>query len=336
MRNKIHRRPCAATAVAALTLLSGLAVSGRAEATEGGASLYLLGSGGPGAAILPPLEGVFLVNTFYHYDGKAGGDRQFLVGGNLVAGLKANINANFTSLAWVPSTDVMGGTLMLGGILPFGVPAVDVDAVLTGPRGRAVAVSRSQDRWTVGDPVLMGSLGWRTGDVWLQAGALVNVPIGDYQSGDLSNLSFNRWAVDTSFAVTWKPAKSGWDLSMKTGLTFNGKNPATDYNSGDEWHVEAAIEKTLSPKWSLGVQAYYFSQITRDTGAGARLGPFKGQVTGVGATAAYNFKIAKKIPATLRLHGFTETGAKNRLEGDAVMLDFSMPLWVKMPPTAHP
>ena len=65
----------------------------QAQASEGGASFYLLGTGGPGAAMVPPLEGVFLVNTLYHYDGKAGGDRQFLVGGNLVAGLKANVNA---------------------------------------------------------------------------------------------------------------------------------------------------------------------------------------------------------------------------------------------------
>lgn len=316
--------------LAATAAAFGLLAAGEASATEGGASLYLLGTGGPGAAILPPIEGVFLQNTLYHYDGKAQRDRQFLVGGNLVGGLKANINADFATAIWVPTTNVLGGaTLAWGLIVPAGVPAVDVDVVVAGPRGRTIAISRDEDRFTVGDPVLMSALSWKRGDVWIQTEALLNVPIGDYRAGHLSNLSFNRLALDTSLAVTWK--KSGWDVSGKTGVTFNGSNPSTDYNTGNEWHLEGSIEKALSPAWSLGVQAYYFDQISGDSGSGALLGDFKGQVTGIGATAAYNFKIAGKIPATLRLHGFKEMDAKNRLEGNSVFLDFSMPLWV---PTA--
>jgi hypothetical protein len=34
----------------------------QAQASEGGASLYLLGSGGPGNAVMPPLRGVFFDN----------------------------------------------------------------------------------------------------------------------------------------------------------------------------------------------------------------------------------------------------------------------------------
>src|SRR5690242_18332728 len=66
---------------AGVSAAAGLA--GSAAATEGGASVYLLGSGGPGAAILPPVEGVFLSNTLYHYQGKAGGDVNFPLGGNV-------------------------------------------------------------------------------------------------------------------------------------------------------------------------------------------------------------------------------------------------------------
>lgn len=319
--------------VALVAAAFGLLAGGEALASEGGASLYLLGSGGPGAAILPPIEGVFLTNSLYHYDGSASRDRQFQVGGNVVAGLKANITADFATAVWVPSTDVMGGaTLAWGLIVPVGVPDVKVDAILQRPNGATFNISRSEDRWTVGDPVLMGALSWKRGDVWLQTAALLNVPIGDYRAGHLSNLSFNRLVLDTSVALTWKDEKSGWDISGKTGVSFNGSNPSTNYDTGNEWHVEASIEKTLSPAWSVGVQAYYFNQITGDSGSGARLGDFEGEVTGVGATAAYNFKIAGKIPATFRLHAFTEMDAKNRLEGDSVFLDFSMPLWV---PGAH-
>lgn len=84
-------------------LASGLLIPQPASATEGGASFYLLGSGGPGAAIMPPTKGVFFDNTAYYYGGKAKGDRRFLVGGNLVAGLDANIPADFPTVLWVPA-----------------------------------------------------------------------------------------------------------------------------------------------------------------------------------------------------------------------------------------
>lgn len=330
MAFKHLRRPVLGCAA----VLAGALLAQGAQASEGGASLYLLGTGGPGAAVLPPLEGVFFVNTAYHYDGKGGGGKQFQVGGNLVAGLKGNINADFATVLFVPSTDIAGGTLAVGAILPVGNVAIDVDAVVTGPRGRAVTISRDDDKWIVGDPVLMTSLGWTTGKTHIMASALVNVPVGEYRKDELANLSFHRWALDTSLAVTWLDEKSGWDLSGKAGVTFNGANHWTDYNTGNEFHVEGSIAKTFSPAWSAGIQAYYFNQISGDTGRGAKLGPFEGEVTGLGAQAAYNFKIAGKIPATLRLHAFKEFDARNRMEGQSVFLDFSMPLWVKLPPGA--
>lgn len=90
--------------------------AGTASASEGGASFYLLGSGGPSNAQLPPLPGLFFDTTTYIYDGSASAsaDRQFVVVGNLVANLDATIAANFMTALWVPSTDILGGTLAIG------------------------------------------------------------------------------------------------------------------------------------------------------------------------------------------------------------------------------
>ena len=87
-------------------------------------------------------------------------------------------------------------------------------------------------------------------------------------------------------------------VSGKTGLTCNGTNHHPDYATGTEMHMEAAVEKMFSPAWSAGVQAYHFDQITGDSGAGATLGPFKGRVTGIGGTAAYNFKVGRSPMTT--------------------------------------
>lgn len=322
-----------------LLLTSGIAAAltwpVSASASEGGASFYLLGSGGPGAAELPPLTGVFFDNTVYVYDGSARAERQFVVGGNLVAGLDATIAADFATMLWVPTTDFLGGTLALGAALPVGNVDVNVDAVITGPGGGQVAISREDSAFVVGDPVALVELGWNLGgNVHAATTATVNIPIGNYREGELANLSFNRWIVDWSTALTWRDPQAGWDVSGKAGLTFNGTNPFTDYNTGTEFHIEASVERIFSPQFSAGVQAYHLQQVTGDSGAGATLGPFEGRVSGVGVTAAYNFTIGR-TPVTARARLFQEFGEENRLGGGtAGFLSLTFPLHMNMPPGA--
>ena len=304
-----------------------------ALASEGGASFYLLGSGGPEAAIMPPLQGVYFNDQFYYYDANAGGSKDFVVAGKVVAGLDLKIPADFVTVLWVPTTNLLGGALALGGALPFGDPMVNVSAVLSGPGGNSINVSKSDSAFVVGDPIVTAAYGWTTGNYHIQFSTLANIPIGEYRDGrgQLANLAFHRWAGDESLAFTWHDDKVGWDVSTKAGMTFNGANNATQYTTGTEFHAEAAIEKRLSPQWRLGVQSYYYQQLTGDSGSGARLGPFQGQVVGVGGTAAYDFEIAGKIPATLRLIGLQESEATNRPEGYSLWLSLTMPLSVKLP-----
>jgi hypothetical protein len=317
--------------------LAGVAVlgAGEAQASEGGASLYLLGSGGPGAAVLPPVEGVFFDNTFYWYDGKAEAAREFVLNGKVVLGLEATIAADFATVLWVPSTDLLGGTFAVGAALPVGVPDVTAGAVLTGPRGNTVGVSRQDSAFVIGDPIVTAELGWNLpGDSHVALSTLVNVPVGMYREDQLANLAFHRWAVDASIAGTWHDPKLGWDISLKAGVTFNGTNHHTDYNTGTEAHFEGSIERIFSPQFSAGVQAYRFVQLTGDSGTGAVLGPNKGRVTGLGVTAAYNFPIGK-MPATLRGRVFEEFDAERRLEGTAVMVSLTVPLSMKLPAGAE-
>ncbi|WP_235506566.1 transporter [Altererythrobacter sp. Root672] len=322
-------RRCAGPAFVA----TAVALSTPAAASEGGASFYLLGSGGPEAAVLPPVEGVFLDNTMYFYSGEASVDREFVIGGNVVAGINADIFANFTTLLWVPSTDVLGGTLALGTALPIGRPAVDASVVLTGPRGNQVSVNREDSAWVIGDPVATAALAWNLDkETHLQFGTMVNIPIGQYREDQLANLSFHRWIVDASLAATWHN-EAGWDLSTKTGITFNGTNNFTDYNTGTELHWEASVEKTLSKQVSLGLQAYHYQQISGDSGTGAVLGPNKGEVSAVGVTGAYNFVLGK-TPVTARVRVFEEFNTTRRLDGTAVFFSLTLPISMKLPPGA--
>ena len=308
-----------------------------AYASEGGASFYLLGSGGPGAAILPPVRGIFFDNTFLHYRGHSNGERQFPVGGNLVAGLRAKIDADFATILWVPTTDFAGGTLGIGGAVAGGKVGADVDAVITGPRGNQVTISKSDSAWIIGDPVATASLSWNLGsNTHLSTGPTVNIPIGEYREDQLANLSFHRWVVDWSTALTWHDPKAGWDVSGKAGLTFNGTNHFTNYDTGTEFHIEGSIERMFSKAFSAGIQAYHFQQISGDSGAGATLGPFKGRVSALGLTAAYNFE-AGHTPVTLRGRFFKEFGAKNRVDnGTSIFFTVDVPLHMILPKAPPP
>ncbi|PNU04015.1 SphA family protein [Novosphingobium guangzhouense] len=323
MEQRTHRTMLAA-AVGAAALF---ALPGAAHATESGASLYLLGSGGPGTAVMAPVEGVYFDNVIWVYDGSASAQRSFPINGNIAAGLDTTIVADFPTMLFVPTTNALGGTLALGVTVPFGAPMIDVEALLTTPGGPSLSGRRHDSALTTGDPVAVGMLGWKADKLNIQLSTMVNVPVGNYREGALANLSLHRWAVDGSLALSWHDTDSGWDITAKAGHTWNGHNDTTGYDSGNEIHLEGSIEKAFSPKFSLGLQTYYQKQVTDDDGA---LGPFRGEVFAVGATAATTVTMAG-VPATFRGRVFRELDTTNRLKGTSFWLDFSVPIHMNLP-----
>jgi hypothetical protein len=203
--------------------------------------------------------------------------------------------------------------------------------VLTGPLGRELDISRRDATLVVGDPIATAMMGWKSGDLHVALGGMLNIPVGYYREGQLANLAFHRWAGDVSVAGSLHNPRSGWDVSAKVGLTFNGRNKFTDYDSGDDFHAEAAVEKALSHTFSLGALGYYFQQLTPDGGTGAKLGPYKGRVFALGGTMAFNTMMGRS-PANIRFRLLREFGAENRPEGTAGFITLSLPLSMKMPP----
>ncbi|WP_244513201.1 MULTISPECIES: transporter [unclassified Ensifer] len=297
------------------------AIASPAEAAENGAGFYLLGARGPMAGLLAP-PGTYFQNDTYFYVGELKGNRQLPLGGEIVGEVDATLVGIFGTGLWVMPEEVLGGNLGFTAIVPFGGP--NIDATLSAPRaGRSASVSDSV--FTIGDPVLGATLGWHEGDFHWTANASVNVPIGDYQKGELANLSFNRWAGDLTFAGTWLNPETGLDLSGAAGFTFNGENPATDYRTGTEFHAEWAVTQHFSPQFSAGVAGYFYQQVTGDSGPGARLGAFKGRIAALGGTMGYNFK-AGETPVSLTLKVFQEFAAKNRPVGTAGFVTIAFPI----------
>ena len=289
-------------------------------AVEGGASFYLLGGKLPLSGVVPG-PGMYFQNDVYIYSGSAGANIQLPLGGQIVANVDAQLVFEAPTIIGVTSWEILGGRFGVGAIVPV-VGFADIQASI-GP------LSVQDDVFTVGDPLGTAFLGWDSGNFHWSLSTLVNFPIGDYQEGQIANVALHRWGADFTGALTWLDPALGVELSAGAGITINGTNEATDYDSGNEFHFEGAAMKYFNPAFNLGLAGYYNKQITPDSGS--RLGDFEGQVAAIGGIAGYNFEIGK-LPVQSRVKYFHEFDVVNRLEGDAVFLTVSMPLWVPQAP----
>ncbi|AWN44676.1 SphA family protein [Methylobacterium durans] len=301
-----------------------------AQAAEYAQGIYVLGNRGPLAGVTPP-PGFYFESETYYYSGDLGGGRVFQGGGVVAARVKNDTSANFATPIWVTPVEILGGNLGFSLTIPFGTPNISAGAVLASPRIDRVIAGREHDAvFNVGDIYLASFVGWHSGN-WHWSGTLLGVvPSGSFQNGQLSNIALNRPALDLSGALTYLDPVLGYELSVVPGITFNWINPATQYLTGTEFHLEWSASKYLSKELSIGLVGYYYDQLTGDSGAGNRIGPFKGRVTSLGGQIGYTFKVGE-IPVSTNVRFFREFDVRNRFTGTATYLSISAPLWVAPP-----
>jgi len=312
-----------------------------AQAAENAAGIYLLGSKTAMSGFVPP-PGTYVTDINYYYSGDAGGaaakgialrDTDITLNVQADVTVDANAYINLPFALWIAPEKVLGGNAGFGVIVPIGWKNVDVGidarANIQLPNGTTIPLGRHFDledgTTNFGDPLFNALLGWHQGNWHWTVGALVNIPIGPWDTESISNISFHRWAVDTTGAVTWLDAARGHEVSVAAGFTFNGENPATDYKTGTEFHAEWALMQHFSKTFSLGLGGYHYQQVTGDSGSGAKLGPFEGRVTALGPVMNYTF-MCGKIPIATQLEWMHEFDVENRAEGDAGFLNISIPL----------
>lgn len=327
-----------------MLLLAGVSPSHAAEEAK---SIYTLGSEAATAAVLPP-PGTYVSSFKYIYSGEASGgaalSRSINPAGTQVQSaasvqlnadfrVRANVAVDIFSAIWVSPQKMLGGHFGVGAVLPVGYQdisaKINARAAVTLPDGTVLQAARglglSDQTFNVGDPLTTAFIGWSAGNLHWKLAGLVNVPVGAYDTSSLVNMGFNRWAADLTGAVTWLDPKTGFEVSLALGITFNGENPDTNYRTGTEFHVEAAVMQHFSESVAIGVAAYHYRQLTADSGSGALLGGFKGEVSAIGPNLTYNFQVGS-VPVFTSVRWLHEFSAKNRLEGDTGFLTVTVPL----------
>ena len=242
-----------------------------AQAAEGGSSHYLPGAAGDIFLALPPEPGLQVANVSWFQRGSLG---TTLLEGRVGLGLDTDTFINMTSLTYTFKQPVLGGRFTIGTAIPFGYSTLD--GVIIGPLGGRLTFS--DDSFALSDIAFTPiQLNWNTGAWSFKFAETIIAPTGAYStaSADIVNLGRNYWSLDTVGAVTWFNPDSGREFSAAAGLMVNTENSATNYRTGNEFHLDAAFNQFLSPGVAVGLRGYYYNQVTADSGTGATLGAYK-------------------------------------------------------------
>ena len=300
-------------------LLCYAVFTGYAFAAEGGYSNYIPGFYGDLALAVEPADGLSLRNDVYFYSAEAD---ESVRSGLIETGIDIDLTFDYLTLLYKPGNEVFGARYAFGVAFAYGKVDLEGD-ISVGP----FSGSFSDDKTAFGDITLIpGVFYWNNGDKWhFSQSFYVAVPVGDYDEDDAANTGLNYWTFETDFAATYLNQETGQDYSVVVGYGYNTENDDTDYQSGDEFHIDYVFNQFLSESLAIGVHGFYFKQLSGDSGDGALLGDFKAEASGIGPAVMWiPPKYKGKVAFVAKW--LSEYDVENRLEGDHVFLSFMMML----------
>ncbi|MGB7259081.1 MAG: SphA family protein [Pseudolabrys sp.] len=313
---------------ALLAMTVSAAMPGAALADEGGVSFWLPGNYGSLAAV-PGQPGWSFASVYYHTSVSAGGSRTFRIGGGVQAGLKGYADLVFLNGTYVSPTPFLGGQFSFDMTEAVGASNAGVNATLTGPLGNTLSGSRSDNVSGFSDLYPRATVKWNEGVHNFMVYTMWGLPVGAYDPNRLANIGIGHWSGDGGAGYTYFDPKTGHEFSAVAGLTYNFKNPYTNYQNGVDFHLDWAASQFLSKEWLVGVVGYFYNQISADSGAGATLGAFESRVAGIGPQVGYLFP-AGDMQGYLNLKGYYEFDADHRPKGWNVWLTLAIS---PLPPT---
>jgi hypothetical protein len=279
-----------------------------AYAAEDGTSSYLKGYKDFLSGVLPTDPGLYLRNDVLYYNGAIDAT---LIGGKVRLGLNQWSVSDVISPTIVTPFNILGGTYAFGGIVP--VSKLNVDIGIDTAKGGM----NSSDSTVNLDDVYVNPiiLGWSAGNFHWMALVSIAMPAGPYNKNNLANTGLNYWSVQPQFSITYLDPATGLDVSAAFAYVINSENRATNYLTGNIFHLDWAVGKQLDPTWKVGVVGYLMEQVTGDSGSGATLGADKASVWALGPAATYSFAINGR-PFTLIAKWTHEIAATNTFLGN--------------------
>lgn len=236
-----------------------------ASATEGGASHYQPGAYNDFFMNMQVDPGVYFRDDLMYYGAQF--PNGVTLGRNAAVNVDLDMWVNIAKLAWVSDFEILGGRYGASLFLPIVFDANVGARVEFGPflRGRTVSFEGRDNQGGMGD---MGvsplSLTWKWGDVNVNLSQFVIMPTGLYDEDEIVNLGRNHWSFDTVAGLTWLHPTRGHEISFNVGFMSNTENDATQYQSGDEFHLDYTVAQHFSEEFGIGVTGFYYNQLSND------------------------------------------------------------------------
>jgi hypothetical protein len=299
-------------------LLWALLLPQIAFAAEGGYSNYIPGTYGDFAMAVEPPDQVTLRNDIYYYKAD---DGESVRAGRIDLDAELTFLLNLTTVLYKPDVKIAGAQYAFGALIP--IMRNEIESSLTITPGDLNTTSKdSSDASGLGDIVLVPwVLYWSGDDIHASWSQFIVAPTGDYDKTNPINTSLNYWSFDTNVALTYLNLATGWELSANLGYIYNTENSDTDYQSGEEIHLDFAVNRYLSESFAVGIHGFHLEQISGDSGDGALLGNFEAEASGIGPALLWSSEVAGRQVSVIGkwLHEFN---ADRRIEGDHVMIGF--------------
>ncbi len=301
----------------ALSLTAGALLAGSASlvgATEGGVSSWPMGIEIYGMGILPP-PGTYGQIFVGNYTADSLRDNS----GDKLADIDLRVTTIVPRFVWVTDYEVFGGNLGFHALLPLNDMRLNVGGQRDHKRG-------------IGDAHLGPVVGFHPSEkLHIATGVDFVIPTGgEYDKDDLINLGNNYYTVQAVFALTYMDP-NGFNADVRLMHDYNFENDDTNYQSGRELHADYTLGWGLGNGWVIGVGGHIYKQISDDKCsasdcASAALvdatGGYRGRSFSIGPAIQYASKDGWLLSAKWQ----QESGVRNRAEGEAFWLKFTIPL----------
>jgi len=305
--------PSPARALVVFLLIAWLFAVVPLAAAKEGPDQYPNGAESWMAGAMPP-PGTYFVNYSGYYTGqlKNGSGGRVLLGGKT-----PSVDATFDALRFVEVTKLKnaGAEYAMHVIIPVVY--------------QSMSLNGSRSTTGIGDVIINPFvLGWNRTSWHFGTGVDIYLPAGQYGKSDpRACVGSNYFSFEPALVVSYLP-KSGWEGSAKLMYNIKTTNPATNYLSGQEFHMDYVAGKHLGP-WMLGVSGYVVEQVTADTlnghvvsaAPGLWTAGREGQAFAFGPSAGYT----NQRHMTFIVQWQHETLVRNRFGGDKFWFKMVLP-----------
>jgi hypothetical protein len=250
-------------ALVAAAGLTALAFS-PANAYEGGYPGWASKPGvliGASAGVPPP--GIYMFNQIFTYQSNLVGPLTNAIGTH--TGVQAAVDVQ--GFLFVPGWTFLGATydaVIVQPFVMFGVSGpLNLNPAFPSVNGGA--------HNTYFAPI---ELSWKLGTSGfvVKTGLGIYAPDGTIQGPTgLNNVGNPWWTFQPELIISY--LANGWNLSAALYEEFNTRNSVDGYTTGDIFHADFTVTKTIG-KWTVGPVAYYVGQVSNDScQVGSTCGP---------------------------------------------------------------